>query len=629
MITQILRDSEVVEDRLNAFSNIYQSADRILSGEDRLRIVCEEAGAWRAVAWTDGTTITINKSFINDVDARSTERMYGINFHELAHVLYTPRRGTTLISWVVERDLQREFNILEDQRIETMLTAVYPSTAPWLTTAVLRWVLGSNCEDTGYVMVRGRKYLPGKLRGALRASFSKQELLPEIDRIIDAYRKLVFPADYDQARLLIEDFAELMQQAGCQPKNDPHGHGYREVEVLANGRPKGVNDQREAASRVKDGEPEELPAAGPSHDSDSDSEGDDDDSDVAVESPEDAQGDSDSGGLGGDDASPSNSGGASETTSAKDTSAKGSSTSDSESSIKDIAESLLEDVLSDVDVIKDINRTLRQVNGTSGDSIKVAKYTHMDPVPSYANQQRVMIRELNRILQAADPGWHRREASGRINATRWIMEGDIDTAYDRWDEGVNDAADLEVVILLDESGSMHTVYEDASNGMWVVKRALDSIGASTTVITFSDDSRVLYHRKDKANYQVRSSFDAAGTDPSDGLTQAASIFHSSSKSQKILIIFSDGDWEWKGQNVVPADVTVDRIAKSGVVTAFGYINSQGRDAETLAKSLREDRKGSLRHNCSITSVLSVRELVPFMSTIITESINGRLSRRNN
>ena len=58
----------------------------------------------------------------------SVANLRGLNFHELSHILYTPRQGSEIVTWVKENDLFKAFNALEDQRIETLFTSRFPST---------------------------------------------------------------------------------------------------------------------------------------------------------------------------------------------------------------------------------------------------------------------------------------------------------------------------------------------------------------------------------------------------------------------------------------------------------------------------------------------------------------------
>lgn len=154
--------------RLNALCRVYEQADRVLSGDPVIVNVVEDGPA---PAWSDGQTITINASSINDMDIETLTQINGLNYHELCHHLYTPRKGTTLVQHVLENDLMTAFNILEDQRIETLFVARYPSVAPFLVATCARWLAENKEEAVGnYLAVRGRRYLPVEIRQGFERS---------------------------------------------------------------------------------------------------------------------------------------------------------------------------------------------------------------------------------------------------------------------------------------------------------------------------------------------------------------------------------------------------------------------------------------------------------------------------
>ena len=659
-VPTILTPQQKQAERLRALAGTYQTTDRILSGEG-LTVVVEQNDNAPAAAWTDGSQITFNSARVKEIDASSVERMNGLNFHELSHVLYTPRRGTSLVSWVLDHQYTEEFNLLEDQRIEALLTARYPATVPWLSAAIARWVLDGKAAPTGYLFVRGRKYLDGRLRGALRATFIAPELLPRVDSVIDEYRTLAFSQDFDKAKPLITEFAEILRelrQSPDFPQNtesgdsmqdmtgapDPNGHGCRPQDVLSGGRPKGVSEQRQAAQRVDDGEDEVTPTPQPDQPSDTDADGsgqgdqsyDDDDSDQGTGAGEgQPNGSSDDGdptdGAGssaGDSGAPNQTpsagtGKADQTEGSQDAqSASGAgNNSGADQIVKAIAQQVLTEIRENPIVAEDIRQRQRQIATAGGaDLLKKTQWEHISPLPEYANQSSGLRKALSRLLQKADPGWDSRTSNGRVNPMRWVQERDLDTAFDQWNEGVHDAVDMEVVILLDESGSMGPVMKEAATAMWIVKRALDRIGASTTVITFDDKSRVLYHRRDKATPMVRYSYHSGGTNPVLGLAQAASIFARTRRTQKILIIFTDGEWfASTGGDEVSSEEYIRRFNVNGVTTALGYID---RHAEN---DYRRSYVNS--HGCTISSVVTGPGLVPFISSIVTTTIKRRLVSR--
>ena len=610
----ILDAHQIRDERLVTMANTFQGADRIISGYGvNIRLVT--AGTDVPVAWTDGETIFFNADRLTEVDFDTIVEVYGVNFHEVCHILWGPRKGSTIVGFVITHKFEVAFNILEDQRIESLMVARYPSVQAWLTTAITKWVIQSEQfnPEHGYLFVRGRRYLDGRMRGALRALFGRPDLLPEVDRIIDRYRQLIFPTDYVEAQQLIKDFNDLLADLlGKQPLSScPHGHGHRQVEILIKGRPKGLSEQRRTRDRMQEGEPEPDLTIVIDLDPEDENDGEGD------------EGEGDDAGEG--DTDPAKNGKRTVKVNVTSTTPVGGRKAGTEARAKEIidlvAKEVMQNVLNDKEVKADVRRTLRQIKGGTGsDVIERTKWTLKDPMREYAHKYGAMHRMLRKLAMEAEPGWIDREEYGRVNPLRWAREQDPETAFDAWDEGVNDAVDMEVFIALDESGSMGNQYIEAANAMWVVKRALDKIGASCTVTTFSDRSTVLYHREEKATAQFRYSFHGGGTSPVMAMGQAARIFARSQKSQKILIVFTDGEWSGlKDDDGVDADEWIKRMNRGGVLTALGFIHDP--------TWFRNGAQKIQTHGCQLHRGLDVNALVPFMQNIVVNVIRQRLVLR--
>jgi hypothetical protein len=235
--------------RLNALCRVYEQADRVLTGDPVIVNVVPDGPA---PAWSDGASIYINLNEIEDMDLETLTQVNGLNYHELAHHLYTPRKGTDLVKWVVDNQYFQAFNILEDQRIETLLTGRYPSIAPYLTATVARWLGASEDINGNYVCIRGRRYLPVEIRQAFRDEFAFPELIPAIIDIVDEYRLLAFPQGYERAKELVERFyKEVCLPMGMLPEMDGGPNKCGERSPTAKGRPEPGKAQEKDAERAK------------------------------------------------------------------------------------------------------------------------------------------------------------------------------------------------------------------------------------------------------------------------------------------------------------------------------------------------------------------------------------------
>lgn len=193
----------------------YERANRIFSG---LSVTCETArflSAWERdllgteadspVAWSIGSDIYFEPSVVERA-ARSREAevaLAGLNFHELGHVLYTPMKDSWLRGHLDEwKGLASAFNVLEDQRIETLLAAQYPTLANYFVQAFQSFVV-ENTESvyTSHLLAHGRQFLPARLRAVLSAEFvGTWEERFEAEAIIDDYRTLVLGPEHTDLR---------------------------------------------------------------------------------------------------------------------------------------------------------------------------------------------------------------------------------------------------------------------------------------------------------------------------------------------------------------------------------------------------------------------------------------------
>lgn len=622
-----------VDERLKALASIYQLTDFIIAGE-RLTVTVGQYNNTKVPAWTTGTEIVLNAAQFDSHDFDDLVRFHGLNFHELAHVMFSPRAGTSLVQWAMEHFYAQAFNILEDQRIESLMTTKYPSTAPWLSASVLRWVLNDpNAVDLGYMFVRGRRYLPGELRGLLRSRFVRPEFISDINRIIDAYRRLVFPSDYTAARALIQEFDTILRQLyvdhGSVP--DPNGHSEHPHHQPDTGRPVPVKDQRNLRDKMTEPKQDEGKPS-PSEASDEDKE----------------EGESEDAAGSGESESEESNENADEQSNRPNGSGRGDSSDDNDPDskdnddeeqrpgtgvggqsgdlreVRDAVEDMLSDLLSSDEVRKDIRQVQRQIRiATGADVLPMTHYFEQEPLPEYSMMSHQLIQTLGRLREAGDPGWHREEDYGRINVIRWAIDRDPHTAFDRWDEGVNDICDIEAVIMLDSSGSMGCVAEQAFNAMWVLKRSFDAVEVSSTVIVFDHESNVLYKNGEQASPLVRTSFRGGGTDPVDGLNQAARIFASSNKTHKLLVAITDGQWGWHTDDYgLRSEDYIDRMNDAGVITALAFI--PGLDPEHVTNEYLIELARENSHHAKIAAAAYGDNLVPFVANIVTDLMRSRL-----
>lgn len=617
--------------RLNALCRVYEQADRVLTGDPVIVNVVPDGPA---PAWSDGAAIYINLSEINAIDLETLTQVNGLNYHELAHHLYTPRKGTELVKWIIDNNYFQAFNILEDQRIETLLTGRYPSIAPYLTATVARWLGTSDDINGNYVCIRGRRYLPVEIRQAFRDEFAFPELIPTIIDIVDEYRLLAFPAGYERAKELVKQFYdEVCMPMGMTADMDggPNKCGVRGP--VSKGRPEPgkaqENDSKRAQGMGKAESPY-IPKPKPKQQhpihQEADNQfptpqlpppdGDKNSQPSAAQQPTSVQEALDIREQNVNNATPPQAG-------------KGhtSSLGGIPDNINTLLNDAIDDVLARKDVQADVKTKQKVIIGGDGkheDITKKGKFNSTDVPQDAIISYRKFAKELQRLRDDSEPTWYRETPTGRLNVQRVIRGCEIDAAFDRWDEG-DDGCDIEAVILVDRSGSMSSGRNDqkASIACWTIKRALEHIQAPVTVYAFDDAAEVAYTRNELAHKtQYKFIYGNGGTEPYPTLLAAEQLLMASRKKNKMLFIVTDGVF-----NTNKNDELIERINRRGVLTAMTLIMND-KEWQYYVEDSNQLNEEQLRHKAEVFARISnAKDLLPFARQVVVSAIKKRSRMR--
>lgn len=601
------RQSDVQHDHAVRMTQVLQQFASMLVGR---KVGVRLSDKTIAPAWSTHNTIEFCEAQLADLTTiEGVLSARGLSFHELAHILFTPRTQSDIHRWVVDNGHWQAFNALEDQRIETLLVGQYQAIAPWLTATMAQYLLDNpEAVQRAFPLIRGRKYLPVEVRAIAKQSYVDQSSVAELSAIVDEYRMLVFPADTERAKPLIERFAELVKNApqhGDSWSVDPNGHENRPQEAHQSSvkdKPASQREQERARDKAKaqDAETEsedEFQWAGDdqpadtnnepadstdSTDSDSDSadsdadstdstdsDADSADADETTDGQSDGQSDSDSSDSDADNDSDSDSDSTSETPAPNAGDAPKVDADDVAKALSDVLDSIKET----------LGQTLAEDIAKFGgdvvlEGVQVAqprKATSWAELPSgEAVQASVAFRtELERIKAQYDPAWEFKTRKGRLNPVRYAKGYDISEVFDKFEYGRDDAVDIEAVILLDTSGSMGAQAQRALESAWGIKRALDGVGASTTVIGFDTTCSTLYSADEQATSVVKTVSLGGGTSPLSGLQFANYQLAVSDRSTKVLFVITDGQWS----DAERANNIIQNLRDGGVLTALAYIET--------------------------------------------------------
>jgi hypothetical protein len=255
---------------------------------------------------------------------------------------------------------------------------------------------------------------------------------------------------------------------------------------------------------------------------------------------------------------------------------EGTDAAPTEQQVTDMLKSMIEDAASTLS--DSLHRDLGEMNGdldlrsNDAPAAKPRQVTLRIAEAATIRAARAFGRELERVKADNDPGWERVTNSGRISTSRYMRGAPLDEAFDRWQIGRDDVSDIEAVILLDSSGSMDHIMGKASDAMWGIKRSLDAINASCTVVTYdSGEPQMLYKADEKATASVKYANPSGGTNPKLAVKFATRVLAESSRTVKVLFSITDGEWGSSDD----VDMQIRTLRQSGVLTAFALVGGSG------------------------------------------------------
>lgn len=620
---RVLQMSEIMSSsaQKDAWMRLFSKVDAILVG----RKVPTSIGDIPAPARTDGKEIEFDSTWIEQNvlqhlrsgDAREGKAavacLKGINYHEVAHVLFSPSRLNSPYSTALEAECVKRgiyvgkawlpANILEDQRIESLFAALYTGAKPYFRMSALRGLLvdahGRPSENEhSFVFSHGRRYLPSSIRrrhrGLAEAAFGTA-FVQQWENIVNEYVTLTLLAeDAERAAELTVDATLLLDSLSIQPEH-PEGHPGQPGKDGTGPTKSDEKRIREAAEKAADeveeqkAEDEQSPGLG-SDDEDGEDEGDGtgestgagEDGDESTEpttgksgaesgeqSDDEASAPAESTGDGGD--SSEQSGDESDdspesTTGSTSSTGGGFSDEDTDDDPARLIDEAVKDLLNDEQFSRELDNLLHDFNAEAEKGAierprKTRTGTTVHPEPHHVG----MIGRLHRVLNQmrADAGASRERGldHGKVNVMDFVTRkpGELDF-FEHYEEGHEDEFDMEVVVLLDMSPSMIGMSGRASLALWQIKSVMQRFDIPVTAYGYNDgNAKCLYASHDVVPASHYEDFGASGygTDPLDALTRAYNILSRSTAKRRVLFTITDG--EWNPGTRVESDAMVAKI----------------------------------------------------------------------
>jgi len=608
---------------ITKLASVFARTNSVLTGR-KISVSVVDEPLIESPAWSSSTQMWLNLAELHDeITAETILELQGLDFHELGHLRYTPRTGTPFIAWVQQNDLWNTFNVLEDNRIETLLVGYLPSIAKWLTAVVTNYIIkNEEALPTAFPLITGRRYLPTEIQQLAVDNYQRPQDVEAIYNIVDEYRQLIFVGSIEEvrtaterAKVLIKELDELIKQlAPTQSSSngqggqtvivrisDPMGHSTRPTQGVDSSSVRPVSRAQQESdlgrSKSKDNPKPVLVVdieLSPATDEDTTdtTDGDVTEGDVteetskedksAVKNPdsttpspfdeEDEEWDYDEEIDLDLEPSPSNP-------------AKGigtdKGTTGTNQQVSQILDGIMDEALRELS--KEINQIAKQMGvdvGLNGGNVTTpikARHREVPANPELVLTSKAFGRELERLRAKFDPAWESEVDTGRLNVNRYLNNEDFDTCFDEWQEGRSDVTSIEAVILLDKSGSMAGNNADmAYQSMWAIKKALEEVEARTTVCLFDYDTTLLYSAEDKAGNSIRDAGADGGTNPHEAILYAKRVLAETDKPIRILFMITDGMWDSK-----EGEQAVTEMRNAGVLTCQAYLEQGTISAQHL------------------------------------------------
>lgn len=631
-----------VSSQMNAWMRLFTKVNTIVVGR-RIPTITDESLPFPAA--TDGSAVKFSTDWLrtevvnplhmgsSSLVKRTIAKLKGINFHEVAHVLYSPARSgsvysNALISECTNRgvflnSVYGPANLIEDQRIESLFSAEYTGSKPYFRMSTLHALLedvSGNQSDPSmsFFWTHGRRYLPASVRNTHRAAAEAafgSAVITEWMRIMDEYVTLNLVNDCDRAATLTVDAALLLKSISANPMPEDHnGQPGTDRSTTKSDETRMVRSAEKAKQEVEEQKAEEEAdeddsatstcADGEDSDEDSgDGSGDDTDTDGnadgegdgegAEQSDEDGQPGDATGDSGDSDGDESTDGDSSDPSSSAGGRSGGLSDSDSDSEIplEQILNEAIEDLLSDNNFNRELDALLNDFKseaerGPIERPVKSRVGSQINTTPESVGTVNRIVKVLNQMRHDAGDAWDRGLPHGKVNVMDFINRdrSEVDF-FESHTEGNEDEFDMEVVALLDMSPSMMGMASMASLALWKIKLTMQRFDVPVTAYGYNDgNAKTLYGPHDYVQPGVYENFGCGGhgTDPMDALQRAYNILSRSRAKRKILFTITDG--EWNPANRWESDAVVSRInnlpgATSIIIGLTNYPGTLLRDSD--------------------------------------------------
>lgn len=235
------------------------------------------------------------------------------------------------------------------------------------------------------------------------------------------------------------------------------------------------------------------------------------------------------------------------------------------------------------DAAEFISKTLNDLIKMSLDDVVDDNREYATPSPEFFMARDLLLNQLNRLQNLLDSEYVDDQRNGRPLVRKWISASTPMQRLQVFRRHLPDEVDqtgIEVVGLLDQSGSMGGMIDHASQATWAIASAVRLSNNACTMIGFDDDAYMLIGRKQVLdNYRYPVFGTRGGTNPLTALRLAKQVFADSEMPNKLLYIVTDGEWCDESESSDLIREIRDEYRVDSILVEIGYLSNKSRGCD--------------------------------------------------
>ena len=256
--------------------------------------------------------------------------------------------------------------------------------------------------------------------------------------------------------------------------------------------------------------------------------------------------------------------------------------------MRDKQEARINEMMTDSELAATLADQAKTLEGMELDGYDESNRPLSAPDNNYVVARDALRQSLDRLQTLLEAEWIDQQKSGRLSIRRWVAAQSPRQQLEVFRKYIPDEVDetgIDVVGLIDQSGSMGSMMDHASQVMWAIASAVRLTGNASTIIGFSDNAEVLIGRKQTLSDSMYLSFGTiGGTNPRPALEMADAVFADSEMPNRLLFIVTDGEWH----DVGSCRLRIAEIAKNHTVDTvlvnLGYSGNDSRGCDHLVNA---------------------------------------------